>query len=116
MPSRRHISHRTCQPRCNGGRSDLSNLALACPGCNLRKSSKTTAVDLKTGKVERLFHPVEQRWADHFRIDGYQIEGLTAEGRATVQALDLNHFRRLRIREVERSFGLFPPNITEVSR
>jgi hypothetical protein len=68
-----HVEH--VMPRSNGGRSDLSNLALACPGCNLRKSSRTTAIDPATG----------------------------------MQALDLNHSRRQRIREVEKSFGLFPP-------
>ena len=57
----------------------------------------------------RLFHPALQIWSEHFRFHGYQIEGLTAEGRATVEALCLNHPRRQRIREVEAAFGLFPP-------
>ncbi|HEY3854830.1 MAG TPA: HNH endonuclease signature motif containing protein [Verrucomicrobiae bacterium] len=109
-----HVEHVT--PRCKGGLSDLSNLALACPGCNLRKSSRTTAVDPATGKAAQLFHPVAQRWWDHFRLDGCQVEGSTAEGRGTVHALDLNHFRRLRIREVEKSFGLFPPVLKDFLR
>ena len=29
--------------------------------------------------------------------------------RATVNLLNLNHFRRQRIREVEEAFGLYPP-------
>jgi hypothetical protein len=37
------------------------------------------------------------------------IEGLTAVGRATVDALNMNHSRRQRIREVEKAFGLYPP-------
>jgi hypothetical protein len=36
--------------------------------------------------------------------------GLTPTGRATVAALDLNHPRRLRIREPEEWFNLFPPD------
>ena len=56
-----------------------------------------------------LFHPLLQDWRDHFRFDEYRIEGLTAQGRATVEALNLNHPRRQRIRQVEEAFGLFPP-------
>jgi hypothetical protein len=87
----------------------LENLVLACPGCNLHKSSRITAIDPATGGHVRLFHPIRQLWSEHFRFNGYQIEGLTAEGRATVEALNLNHARRQRIREIEEAFGLHPP-------
>jgi hypothetical protein len=66
-------------------------------------------MDQATGKHVRLFHPILQLWSEHFRFNGYQIEGLTAEDRATVEALNLNHPRRQRIREVEEAFGLYPP-------
>ena len=102
-----HIEH--IIPHCRGGRSDLGNLALACPGCNLHKGSRITAFDPVTGESVQLFHPILQLWSDHFRFNGYQIEGLTAVGRATIEALNLNHSRRQRIREVEEAFGLFPP-------
>jgi hypothetical protein len=102
-----HIEH--VIPQCQGGRSDLENLALACPGCNLHKASRVTAIDPATREEVRLFHPIRQRWAEHFRFHGYQVEGLTAVGRATVDALHLNHSRRLRIREAEQAFGLYPP-------
>jgi 5-methylcytosine-specific restriction endonuclease McrA len=42
-----HIEH--IVPRSKGGTSDLENLALACPGCNLHKADKTTAVDPASG-------------------------------------------------------------------
>jgi hypothetical protein len=87
----------------------LENLALACPGCNLRKASKIRAVDPATGQDVPLFHPIRQVWSEHFRFTGYQIEGLTPVGRATVETLNLNHSRRQRIREVEEAFGLHPP-------
>jgi hypothetical protein len=96
-------------PQAKGGRPDLENLALVCPGCNLHKGIRTKAVDPATGGSVRLFHPILQLWPEHFRFNGYQIEGLTAEGRATVQALNLNHFRRQRIRQIEEAFGLYPP-------
>ena len=43
-------------------------------------------------------------------FNGYQIEGLTAVGRATVDALNMNHPRRQHIREIEEAFGLHPPS------
>jgi hypothetical protein len=102
-----HIEH--IIPQYKGGRSDLENLALACPGCNLHKASRITAIDPVTGEYVQLFHPILQPWSEHFRFSGYQIEGLTAVGRATIEALNLNHSRRQRIREVEEAFGLYPP-------
>jgi hypothetical protein len=66
------------------------------------------AIDPLTGEQVELFHPIRQRWSEHFRFQGYEIEGLTAVGRTTVATLDLNHSRRQRIRQVEEAFGLFP--------
>jgi len=102
-----HIEH--VIPSSRGGTDGLANLALVCPGCNLRKSDRTTAVDPATGKKVALFRPNEQSWFDHFLLDGFLIRGVTGTGRATVVALELNHLRRQRIRAVEHSFGLFPP-------
>ena len=102
-----HIEH--IIPQGKGGLSRLENLALACPGCNLHKAGRITAVDPSTGDDVRLFHPLWQIWSEHFRFNGYQIEGLTAVGRATVDALNMNHPRRQRIREIEEAFGLHPP-------
>jgi hypothetical protein len=36
-------------------------------------------------------------------------QDLTPVGRATIEALNLNHPRRQRIREVEETFGLYLP-------
>jgi hypothetical protein len=82
---------------------------LACPGCNLHKAGRITAIDPATGESVQLFHPILQRWSEHFGFNRYQIEGLTTVGRATIDALNLNHSRRQRLREVEEAFGLFPP-------
>ena len=102
-----HIEH--IIPQSKGGLSDLENLALACPGCNLHKAGRIDAMDPATGVRVRLFHPILQSWSDHFQFSGYQVEGLSGAGRTTVMALDFNHSRRQRIREVEEAFGLFPP-------
>lgn len=79
------------------------------PGCNLHKAGRTTAVDPATGEEVPLFHPIRQSWSQHFRLNGYRIEGVNAVGRTAVEALNLNHPRRRRIREVEKAFGLYPP-------
>jgi hypothetical protein len=68
-------------------------------------------MDPESGSSVPLFHPVRQKWSEHFRIHGDQIEGLTPVGRATVAGLDLNHWRRRRIRAAEERFGLFPPDV-----
>ena len=102
-----HLEH--IIPRCKGGPSEFENLVLARPGCNLHKASRITAIDPATGERVQLFHPLRQRWSEHFRFNRYQIEGLTTVGRITVEVLNLNHSRRQRIREVEEAFGLYPP-------
>jgi 5-methylcytosine-specific restriction endonuclease McrA len=84
-----HIEH--VIPQSKGGSSDLENLVLACPGCNLCKAARITSMDQTTGEYVRLFHPVRQLWREHFQFRGYQVEGLTAVGRATIEALNLNH-------------------------
>jgi hypothetical protein len=96
-------------PQSKGGQSISENLVLACPGCNLRKASRATAIDPTTGDEVPPFHPTRQQWSEHFQFKGYEIEGLTAVGRATVVTLELNHPRRRRIRQVEEAFGLHPP-------
>lgn len=102
-----HVEH--IIPRSRGGTSDLANLALACPSCNLYKSDCTTALDPGTSQPAALFHPLKQKWSEHFRFDGDVVTGLTPTGRATVALLDLNSVRRRRIRAAEKKFKLFPP-------
>jgi hypothetical protein len=102
-----HLEH--IVPRSRGGSSEPANLAWSCPGCNLRKSDRTAAVDPQTGGEVTFFNPRVDAWSDHFRFDGYVIVGQTSIGRATVLALDLNHGRRITIRQAEELFGLFLP-------
>ena len=42
--------------------------------------------------------------------DGHNNRCTTAMGRVTIQALDLNHDHRIRIRRAEQLFGLYPPD------
>ena len=62
-----------------------------------------------------LFNPRTDKWDEHFGWDGYHITGLTLLGRETVEALLLNHERRIRIRQAEALFDLFPPANIEPS-
>jgi hypothetical protein len=102
-----HIEH--IVPRCRAGSSLPDNLALACPGCNLHKADRVEAEDPETGAVTEFFHPRRHDWRDHFRWVGHMIVGTTAIGRTTVACLHLNHLRRIRIRQAEEAFALFPP-------
>jgi hypothetical protein len=90
------------------GPTTLENLAWACPGCNLRKSNRTEVADPESYLLVSIFHPRKNSWSEHFRWQGYRVIGKTPVGRATIAALDLNEPRRLRIRQAEEMFGLFP--------
>jgi hypothetical protein len=102
-----HVEH--IVPRSRGGPSELDNLAWCCPSCNLSKSDRTEAVDPEGGNVFTLFSPRTEYWHDHYRWDGYVLVAKTPLGRATAFALNLNHPRRILIRQAEQLFDLFPP-------
>jgi hypothetical protein len=91
-----HVEHIVSKQ--HGGGDDIENLALACQRCNLRKGPNLTGVDPLSGRLVKLFHPRRNQWADHFSTFGARIEGLTPEGRATVQVLGMNDARRIELR------------------
>jgi len=101
-----HVEH--IVPQARGGHTQLQNLAWACPSCNLHKAHRIESVDPGTSNQVPLFHPRVDNWNTHFRWDGYHVVGNTPIGRATVAAVDLNHPRRLMIRQAEEGFALFP--------
>jgi hypothetical protein len=96
-------------PRKLGGSDELDNLAWACPGYNLAKAQRVLLRDPFSGQDVLLFHPRQDQWTTHFTWQGYELVGVTPIGRAVIAAFDLNHARRLRVRQVEARFGLFPP-------
>lgn len=87
------------------------NLAYACQGCNSFKYTKTTAVDPVSNIEVALFHPRHQRWSEHFvwNEDAALIIGVTATGRATVDALRLNREELINLRRVLFMNGEHPP-------
>jgi hypothetical protein len=102
-----HVEH--VYPSSKGGDTGLENLAWCCPGCNLSKSDRVEVLDPESGQMSCLFHPRRDKWSKHFRWEDHRLIGRTPVGRATVFALDLNHARRIRIRQAEALFGWFPP-------
>lgn len=102
-----HIDH--VLPRAAGGRTTPDNLALACVSCSLRKEARRSAPDPLTGRSVRIFNPRRQRWRDHFRWDGTLVVPLTATGRATAAALQMNRQLILAIRAEEIHRDRHPP-------
>ncbi len=98
-------------PESLGGMTALDNLCLACWGCNLFKHDRLAALDLNTGEMVRLFHPLTQSWYEHFawQADGLIIAGLTPTGRATVNALQLNRAPLVNARRLWIKAGWHPP-------
>jgi hypothetical protein len=98
-------------PRAAGGTDDEANLWLACRLCNNAKRTQTHAIDPYSGRRVRLFNPRVQRWRRHFywSVDGTQIIGRTASGRATAIALQLNNLIAVMVRHAWVSAGWHPP-------
>ncbi len=65
--------------------------------------------DPETGEVVPIFNPRQQIWKEHFGWKGVEVLGLTAVGRATINALSLNRPIMLAIRGEEAFFNRHPP-------
>jgi hypothetical protein len=77
----------------HGGSSEFENLAYSCLRCNAWKGSDIGSLD--GNAFVSLFNPRKSLWQDHFRMRGFVIEPLTAEGRVTARLLRLNMDQRL---------------------
>lgn len=97
-------------PRAKGGTNDFTNLANACQGCNNRKYTHTETVDPLTGVLVPLYHPRQDKWAEHFtwNEDYTRMIGLSPTGRATIAALELNRKGVVNLRRVLHALGLHP--------
>lgn len=97
-------------PTAAGGTDDEENLWLACPLCNSHKGSTTHEIDPLTKRNVMLFNPRRQNWQRHFKIvNGIEIVGQTASGRATVVALQMNNRLALTVRHNWLIAGWYPP-------
>jgi len=88
--------------------STPENLAYACLRCNAWKGSDIGSVDPETGQLVSLFNPRQQEWAQHFKLQGFVIEPLTVEGRATARLLRLNIDKRVVERRALMLVGRYP--------
>lgn len=98
-------------PRVLGGETKEENLAYSCQGCNSHKAVKTGAIDPVTEENISLFNPRTQIWREHFvwNENFTEVIGLTATGRATVEALHLNRNGLKNLRRVLYRTGQHPP-------
>ena len=99
------------RPNQKAAKPDSENLALACHGCNLFKSNKTESFDETINKTVKLFNPRVDIWREHFVWTGdyTEIVGLTAVGRATVKALNMNRENLINQRKMLHRYGKHPP-------
>lgn len=98
-------------PRSLGGLTEEDNLWLACSLCNGHKGNRVVALDVLADQVVPLFNPRRQVWKEHFTwtTEGDHMVGLTAIGRATVIALNLNRPSLVVARQAWVSAGWHPP-------
>lgn len=98
-------------PKNRGGSNDETNLWLACRPCNSYKSDQTHGVDPLSDRMVALFNPRTQVWQEHFTWsdDGVEILGITACGRATVRALQMNNPYVTTVRQAWVTVGWHPP-------
>ena len=102
-----HIDH--IIPRKHDGTDELANLCLACFHCNTHKSHDLAGFDPSTGELTRLYHPRQQVWNEHFKIQiDMTIQGLTPEGRTTVNVLQFNDESRIETRQILHDIGDYP--------
>ena len=90
------------------GQTVEDNLCLSCWVCNRHKGSDLTSIDPQTGEITSLFHPRKDRWDDHFRLHGPDIEGITPSGRTTVRLLHFHDPDQLELRGVLIPLGHYP--------
>lgn len=102
-----HVAH--VVPIAVGGPTTADNLALACVSCSLRKAARQHAADPEGGDTVPLYHPRKDIWPEHFRWDDVYVQGRTAAGRATVEALKMNRPLIVAIRKEEVLVGRHPP-------
>jgi hypothetical protein len=93
--------------RKHGGRTEADNLALSCALCNQHKGSDLASLDPETGQLVPLYHPRQQRWAEHFHLNGAILKALTPSGRVTIQLLQLNRADRIEEREMLIEAGFY---------
>lgn len=85
----------------HSGTTSEDNLAWTCFVCNRAKGSDLSSIDAESGQLVRLFRPRDDRWIDHFRLNGAgRIVPLTDVGRVTESLLKLNRPEHVELRKM----------------
>lgn len=92
----------------HGGPTTADNLALSCLSCNRHKGTDIATFDPATGEITLLFHPRNQVWVEHFRLNNSRIEGMTPVGRATAKLLMFNTSTRILERQLLTAQKQYP--------
>ncbi|HEY6348917.1 MAG TPA: HNH endonuclease signature motif containing protein [Candidatus Angelobacter sp.] len=93
--------------RQHGGESEFENLALACIHCNRFKGPNVAGVDPESKAIVRLFHPRQDKWAEHFIWEGPKLKALTQVGRVTIAVLLMNNRESIALRKALQDEGVF---------
>jgi 5-methylcytosine-specific restriction endonuclease McrA len=92
----------------HGGRTELSNLALACPECNRKKGTNIGSRKQPEGEFIRLFNPRTDNWSRHFEFNWAIIHPKTDIGEITSKLLGFNDDFRISFREYLMLIGIYP--------
>jgi hypothetical protein len=87
----------------------VAHLAWACPHGNARQGASIDGEDPLSGQVVALCHPRTQAWADPCQGSEqrpFEIEGMTAHGRATGVRLQMNPPALISIRRLVAELAL----------
>lgn len=94
--------------RKHGGETAPDNLAYACAFCNRHKGSDLGSLSEKSGALARFFNPRKDRWAGHFKLQGFSIMPLTEIGEVTARILQFNNSERILERQELNKVSRYP--------
>lgn len=97
----------------HGGPTHAANLCYACVLCNRAKGTDIGSLASSTGEFTRFFNPREDRWSDHFALNGVIIEPRTPIGEATSRILRFNEPERILEREAIQGIGRYPSKMAK---
>ena len=97
-------------PLVEGGKTHEENLCLCCPTCNRYKATHVAAIEPLTNKLYALFHPVYEKWDDHFYWNNNAsiLICKTATGRATIELLRINRSVLVELRKYWKELDMHP--------
>jgi hypothetical protein len=102
-----HIDHIISEK--HSGPTVPGNLAYACAFCNRAKGSDIGSIASSTTELTPFFNPQEDRWLEHFKLDGVIITPLTPIAEATEAIFGFNKPERIEERQALERIGRFPP-------